>query len=211
MIVNIAWASIVWSTLQPQVVKYSSSIGLTRMISVSARKLCCIPINLKGPNVTNDKVNELWDILSACSTWHVSKARSSWLFQGMIYRPSQIIQTIWNELMFTVKARYDNIKGSSDAVMMKRLAFHEQWSGMKFYSRVRNTSSQKNIQWNMSPPKWLFPSPLPNLTSCQDKRIQLIWQVDNNRFIGELHATWWQGLIYQDRLMVFRDIGHVPL
>ena len=125
VIVDISWGSIVWSTLQPQVVRYDSSIGLTRMISISVRKVYCIPINLKGPNVTNDKVNELWDILSACSTWHVSKARSSWLFQGMIYRPSQIIQTIWNELMFTVKARYDNIKGSSDAVMMKRLALYE--------------------------------------------------------------------------------------
>ena len=88
-------------------------------------------------------------------------------------------------------------------VMMKRLAFHEQWSAMEFYSRVWDTRSQTSIQWNMSPPKWLFPSPLPNLTSCQDKRIQLIWQVDNNRFIGELHATWWQGLYYQDRLMTF--------
>ena len=135
-------------------------------------------INMMQPNITTDKVNELWDILSACSMWHVWKARYSRLFHGIIYRPSQIVQTIWIELVLTLKARYDNIKGSSDAVMMKRLAFHEQWSAMEFYSRVWDTRSQTSIQWNMSPPKWLFPSPLPNLTSCQDKRMQLISQVD---------------------------------
>ena len=90
--------------------------------------------------------------------WHIWKAMCSRILSSDIVHVQQVVQAIWHEMVITLKAQFqfDNAKGSSDMAIAKTLHLHQTWEGMSFYTRVH-----QKLVWFFSPPKWLFPPPIP--------------------------------------------------
>ena len=154
MDINVSWGSVVWLTLRAEVVKYDSLLGRTEAIGVSEPHIRCIPIHSMMPNIERTNVVELWVLLSSSIVWHLWKARCHRLLGKAFVPIAEIVSLIWQEMVLTLKARFDAIKGDSDAAMTRRNAFHRLWGKIGFYLIHRYS-----VRWMFSPPRWLFPAP----------------------------------------------------
>ena len=93
-----------------------------------------MPINNMCLNSDSSRQNELWTLISSCSLWHIWKARCQRLFGNIVVPPGEVIRSTWQEMVITLKAKYDEIKGDRNLVVVRRLAFHKLWNNMGFYS-----------------------------------------------------------------------------
>ena len=80
--------------------------------------------------------------------WHIWKARCHRLLGKAFVPIAEIVSLIWQEMVLTLKARFDAIKGDSDAAMTRRNAFHRLWGKMGFYLIHRYS-----VRWMFSPPR----------------------------------------------------------
>ena len=87
--------------------------------------------------------------------WHAWKARCQKVFQGKTTPPAETIMVIWVELVFTLQSQNDNIKGDTDAALVRRMSFHKVWFAGPFYRKKENI-----MIWDYKPPRSLFPPPI---------------------------------------------------
>ena len=123
MTVDISWGSVVWSSLLSKISHYDSNLGSTTTISILERMLSRIPMNLIQHNKPTHKQSELWNLVSSCTMWHVWRARCSRVINTIICQPMQVVQAVWLELMLSLKAKYDNIKGIEDVIILIKAHF----------------------------------------------------------------------------------------
>ena len=69
---------------------------------------------------------------------------------------AEIVKAIWQEMVLTLRARFDAIIGNSDLAMTKSLDFHTIWKNMDFYLLHNG-----NIRWNFVAPRLVFPPLAP--------------------------------------------------
>ena len=93
-----------------------------------------MPINNMCLNSDSSRQNELWTLISSCTLWHIWKARCQRLFGNIVVPPREVIRSTWQEMVITLKAKYDEIKGDRNLVVVRSLAFHKIWNNMGFYS-----------------------------------------------------------------------------
>ena len=155
MSVFVSWGTVVWSSLLPEVMRYDSTIGVTTTVSITPVQISRIPLDLMCPNTFSDKVSSVWVLLSTFSMQHLWKAQCSRVVGGEFFAVQQVVQAIWGEMVLTLKAQFDNIKGISETAVLKRIRFLQQWRGMGFF-----TDTNHKLQWEFAPPKWLFPPPI---------------------------------------------------
>ena len=82
-----------------------------------------IPLDLMCPNTFSDKVSSVWVLLSTCLMWHIWKARCSRVVGGEFFAVQQVVQAIWVEMVLTLIAQFDNIKGISETAVLERIRF----------------------------------------------------------------------------------------
>ena len=152
--ITISWGSVVWSSLDPQALNYDSIAGLSDGICVTSRKICTTSQTNAHTNLCNDQ-KELWSLLSSCTVWHIWKARCARVIGQLVIPAAQVVQNIWQEMVTTLRARYDNIKGNLDSIVRKRMVFHAIWKQKPFYELCGY-----GPKWLYNPPKWLFPPPI---------------------------------------------------
>ena len=155
MALFVSWGSIVWSSLLPQVVQYDSTTGSSTAVAVTPTRIFRVPLDMVHPNPMMERLSKIWELLGSCSMWHIWKARCTRVLSGDIVLIQQVVQGIWSELVFTLKARFDNIKGDSNMSTQKRLSLLKLWDRMEMYS-----GNHLKVEWSFSPPRWLFPPPI---------------------------------------------------
>ena len=97
----------------------------------------------------------VWALLSTCSMWHIWKARCSRVVGGDFVAVQKVVQEISGEVVLTLKALFDNVKGIFEVAVLKKNHFLQQWRGMGFF-----TDTNHKLQWEFALPKWLFPPPI---------------------------------------------------
>ena len=135
--------------------KYDCNVGTTKAICIAVETINRVPMMEVRPNKANTRQRALWDLLGSCTMWHIWKARCNRVLGGRFVSPTKVVRDVWYEMVLTLKASYDNIKGNPDMVLSKKLAFHNIWKGSGLY-----TGTQARIQWNFLPPRWLFLPPI---------------------------------------------------
>ena len=113
------------------------------------------PLDMVHPNPMMERLSKIWELLGSCSMWHIWKARCTGVLSGDIVPIQQVVQGIWSELVFTLKARFDNIKGNSNMSTQKRLSLLKLWDRMEMYS-----GNHLKVEWSFSTLRWLFPPPI---------------------------------------------------
>ena len=152
MYVNVSWGSVVWMTLRNHAFAYDSRFGITEAMHVCQDSIQWIPKDDMRVNPEDDAQLELWILLSNAALWHLWKGRCERRFSNIFVPTEEVIKSVWQEMVLTLKARLDSIKGTSDGAMAKRLVFHSVWKKMGFYSM-----ESSSIKWIYKTPRWLFP------------------------------------------------------
>ena len=152
--ITISWGLVVWSSLERQVFKYDSNRGLSYALPVSDG-VYVTPLLINQLKQYNTYEKELWNLVCSCTIWHIWKARCTRVIGLLVVPAPQVVQGIWLEMVTTLRARYENIKGESEAMRLKRIAFHALWKYSPFYVLCR-----QEPKWLYKAPKWLFPPPI---------------------------------------------------
>ena len=91
----------------------------------------------------NDKSQVVLELVSPRTLWILWKQRCRRVFSNQFAHPTMLLQEIWSESVATLKSQYDGLKGGSDGVERKRIAFIQQWSSSPFLESVGF-----HIRWN---------------------------------------------------------------
>ena len=150
--INVSWGSAVWITLTDKVFKYDSSLGRTVGLDTSNHGVRQVPIESMQPNVDSKVKSDLWNLVSSSTLWYIWKARCQRLLGRLIIPIEEVLKSIWQEMVLTMRARFDAIVGDSDSALARRQAFLAHWKNLGFFE-----ISGANIRWIMAPPRWLFP------------------------------------------------------
>ena len=55
--------------------------------------------------------DECWEIICTITMWQIWKARCQKVFQAVTIPPVEIVATIWEDIIHTLKGQYGAIKG----------------------------------------------------------------------------------------------------
>ncbi len=152
--INVSWGSAVWMTLRDYAFSYDATFGNTKAIDITYNRIRDIPVSALRSNTEDRLQTELWILLSNATLWYLWTARCERRYQKIHVPHEEVVKSVWQEMILTLKARLDSIKGDSDTAAAKRVAFHTLWQKMGFY--VRDTE-RSYIKWMHVVPKWLFP------------------------------------------------------
>ncbi len=101
------------------------------------------------------RYDERWNLINACTLWHIWRRRCTACFDNFLEPPVETIKAIWCDLLHTLKGQFDSIQGESDKANKERHAFYKLWDHMGMYTR-----STRRPKWLFSPPIWLYPPPI---------------------------------------------------
>ena len=62
--INVSWGSVVWNSLESNIFKYDSTLGVRNALTVSPFLIKEITIQSMHANIHTNEVNELWILLS---------------------------------------------------------------------------------------------------------------------------------------------------
>ena len=89
------------------------------------------PINVKSQVVL--------ELVIPITLWILWKQWCRRVFSNQTAHPTTLIQEIWSEVVATLKSQYDGLKGGSDRVEGKRLAFVNNGRPLPFLSQWAST------------------------------------------------------------------------
>ena len=141
-----------WITLTDKVFKYDSSLGRTVGLDTSNHGPRQVPIESMQLNVDSKVKSDLWNFVSSSTLWYIWEARCQRLLGRLIIPIEEVLKSIWQEMVLTMRARFDAIVGDSDSALARRQTFLAHWKNLGFLE-----ISGANIRWIMAPPRWLFP------------------------------------------------------
>ena len=117
---NFSWDMVVWATLAQMVWPYEACpndmiIRIQRgMIMVVQRSQMEAPYMLKT-------MQEVWELLCTTTMWFIWSARFSKVFGNTTIHPMESARNVWMEMVHTLKGRYEDIKGETNAAMLQRM------------------------------------------------------------------------------------------
>lgn len=125
-------------------------LGPSSQCLFTPQDLFSLPIPAQD-TLPSSQAGSAWEIVSSITLWRIWCSRCSHVIGGQPSTASDILSSIWADIIFSLRCQWDRCIGSSRAARERYADFMRIWDCSLFFCITPH-----GIRWFYKPPPWLF-------------------------------------------------------